>query len=156
MCKFVAAHTRQSPFSGDLARNFLKLPAWMRRQWWFSFNEFGPLLTQPPKAPCGTSVACEHPLSPGSRHILRLLHPGRVTQELPSLLRPFSLNKRSRRMIRHPGQTGYIGYFLLTLSQCYITTLFPPSSRFSCVSTSFFPVCCHWLSFFILPSFLIF
>lgn len=84
--------------------------------------------------------------------------PGQVTQELPRLVRPLSLNKWNRRMIRHPadpGHAGYIDYLLLTLSQCCITPLSPPSSRFSCVSTSLLPACSHWFSFFIFPSFLV-
>lgn len=61
----------------------------------------------------------------------------------------FSLNERSPRMLRHPAQPGH--YLLLTLSQCCITPLFPPSSLFSCVSTSFFPVFILYLSFFPSP-----
>lgn len=70
MWNFVVTHTRQSPFSGGLAHSCLKFPASMRHQLWFSFNGLGPLLPQPPEAPCGTSVY-EHV---GAGHILCLLH----------------------------------------------------------------------------------
>lgn len=151
MCKFAVAHTRQSPFSGGLARRCLKLTASLRHQRCFSFQGLGPLRThhegpRPATIPAaGTSRAS-------------CTQPGPVAQELPRLLHPLSLNKRSRRIFRHPappGHAGYIGYLGLTLSQCCITPLFPPSSRFSCVSTCFLSVCCHWFPFFIFPSCLV-
>lgn len=109
------------------------------------------LLRPPPQAPCVWSPGLR--AAPG-RHSLRLLHPtqSRCHRNCRAPCAP-SPGQEEQRMSRHPTLAAWVICF--SPSPSGTSQLFPPSSHFSCVSTSFFPVCCHWLSFFIFPSFLV-
>lgn len=124
MCKFVVAHARQSLFSEDLAHSCLKFAASVRHQWWFSFDGLGPLLTLPPQAPCGTS-AREHPREP-AQPAPPPPDPEQVTGDTRTAKPPASLLPgQEEPKDDQTSRAGCISYLLLTLSQCYITTLFP-------------------------------